>query len=515
LTTSELLLPDAMTLRGAGDALAAHLNVEDGIRYERDRSYYDTFDGLLRQAGLVLVHADGALSVIERESGRDRASLSMPAPAKPLFAAELPPGPLRDVLHPVTELRALLPLVHLHSRERALAVLDDERKTVVRLALEEAALVRKAAHPEALRPRLRITGIRGYDKDLHRVLRALVGELGFTPADQPLLDEAVRAAGGVPGGVSSKVDVPLRREQRSDTAAALVLCRLLEVIEANLEGTIGDVDSEFLHDLRVSVRRTRAVQRELKKVFAPESLAHFRAEFRWLQQVTGDVRDLDVHVLEFDAMRALVPEALRDDLDPLLGVLRTRRAKARRAMVRALRSRRATTLLSGWGALLDGLESNSEAERPDAARPIGEVSGERIRKVYRRMVKMGEAIDLSSPAEAYHELRKKGKELRYLLELFGLPLYPEEVAKPMIKTLKALQDVLGRHQDREVQISLLRALAPEVGAASGGEAALMAIGALVARLGEDERAARGEFAGRFAEFSSREQRRLVKETFGS
>ncbi len=32
---------------------------------------------------------------------------------------------------------------------------------------------------------------------------------------------------------------------------------------------------------------------------------------------------------------------------------------------------------------------------------------------------MGGAIDESSPAEAYHELRKKGKELRYLLELFG------------------------------------------------------------------------------------------------
>ena len=83
----------------------------------------------------------------------------------------------------------------------------------------------------------------------------------------------------------------------------------------------------------------------------------------------------------------------------------------------------------------------------------------------------------------------------------------------MIKTLKALQDVLGRHQDREVQIALLRSLGPEVGEATGGDAALMAIGALVARLGEDERAARGEFAGRFAEFASEDQRRLVKETF--
>ena len=212
-------------------------------------------------------------------------------------------------------------------------------------------------------------------------------------------------------------------------------------------------------------------------------------------------------------MRALVPEAMRDDLDPLLRVLRARRTKARRAMVRALRSKRTETLLSEWGSFLDGLEKMSENERPDAARPIGEVSGERIRKVYRRMLKMGGAIDESSPAEAYHELRKKGKELRYLLELFGVPLFPQEVVKPMIKTLKALQDVLGRHQDREVQISLLRSLGPEVAATSDGEAALMAIGALVARLGEDERAARGEFAGRFAEFSSEEQRRLVKETF--
>ena len=406
--------------------------------------------------------------------------------------------------------------MHLQSDERLLSVLDDERKTVVRLTLEETKLVGSNGPDAALRPRLRMTGIRGYDKQLSRVQEVLVVELGFKPADQPLVDEAVRAAGGVPGGLPTKVGVPLQPGQRSDAAAAVVLRGMLEVIEANLDGTIADIDTEFLHDLRVSVRRSRSVQRELKRVFPPDELAHYRAEFRWLQQATGDVRDLDVYVLEFDSMRALVPGAMQDDLDPLLRVLRARRAAARRAMVRALRSKRTSTLLSDWGSFLDGLEAMPEDERPDAARPIGEVSGERIRKVYRRMLKMGGAIDESSPAEAYHELRKKGKELRYLLELFGVPLFPEEVVKPMIKTLKALQDVLGRHQDREVQISLLRSLGSELvpaRPAAGGEAALMAIGALVARLGEDERAARGEFAGRFAEFASKEQRRLVKETF--
>ena len=509
----ELLLPDEMTLRGAGEALAARLSVEDGVHCERDRIYYDTFDGLLREAGLTVMHADGVLAAASQDSGVVVASLPMRAPTKPLFARDLSPGPLRDTLLPITDVRALLALVHLHTQERLLSVLDDERKTVVRLSLEETALVGSDGAAAALRPRVRITGVRGYDKELSRVQDALVGELGFRPADQPLVDEAVRAGGGVPGGLPTKVGAPLTPDMRADRAAAVVLRAMLEVIEANLDGTIADIDSEFLHDLRVSVRRSRSVQRELKRAFPPDELAHYRTEFRWLQQVTGDVRDLDVHVLEFDSMRELVPEAMRDDLDPLLGVLRARRAAARRAMVRALRSRRTSTLLSGWGSFLDGLEASPEDERPDATRPIGEVSGERIRRVYKQMLTMGGAIDESSPPEAYHELRKKGKELRYLLELFGVPLFPEEVAKPMVKSLKALQDVLGRHQDREVQIALLRSLGPEVGEAPGGDSALMAIGALVARLGEDERAARGEFAGRFAEFSSKEQRRLVKETF--
>ena len=511
MSGSDLLLPEQMTVRGAGEAVAGALEVKDGEHGEHLRNYYDTFDGLLHAAGLSLVHEDGSLALIERETGLVRASLVTAPPRMPLFAGDLEPGPLRDSLRELTDVRALLPLVQIQLRERRMSVLDGERKTVVRLALEETALTGPAGKVSPLRPRLRINAVRGYDSERHSVLVTLEQDLGFKPADEPLVDEAVRVAGGVPGGVRSKVEVPLRTEQRADTAAAAVLLALLNVIEANQEGTIEDLDSEFLHDLRVSVRRSRAVQRELKGVFPPDELAHFRAEFRWLQQATGDARDLDVHVLEFDTMRTLVPDSMREDLDPLLDVLQARRVKAHAQLVRDLRSKRATGLLSSWRAFLDRLEEADESERPDAARPIAEVAGQRIRKVYRRMVRMGRAIDESSPAEDYHELRKKGKELRYLLELFGAPLYPGEVVKPMIKTLKGLQDVLGRHQDREVQVALLRSLGPEV----GDPGALMAMGALISRLADDERAARGEFAGRFAEFASKEQRRLVKETFAS
>jgi CHAD domain-containing protein len=383
---------------------------------------------------------------------------------------------------------------------------------VVRLVLQQPALVSPSGWRSPLRPRLALAPVRGYERGAERAAAA-IRALGFSPAERPLVDDAVIASGGTPGGVSSKIEVKLAFSQRADAAAAAVLRRLAEVMGANLEGAIADLDPEFLHDFRVAVRRSRSVQRELRGVFPADALERFRAEFRWLQATTGDSRDLDVYVLEFDAMRAMVPESMRTDLDPVVAVLQGRRIRARRAMARALRSERASAVRLDWDAHLQELVALPDDGRPDALRAIGEVAGERIRKVYRRMVKMGSAIDAGTQAEAYHDLRKKGKELRYLLELFGAALYPSEVVKPMIKALKALQDVLGRHQDREVQVATLRALANEVSSRPHGPAALMAMGVLIERLEQDEQAARGEFAERFAGFAGKAQRRLVKETF--
>ena len=204
---------------------------------------------------------------------------------------------------------------------------------------------------------------------------------------------------------------------------------------------------------------------------------------------------------------------MRGDLDPLLTVLQQRRAGARRGMVRALRSERASSLLRDWGRLLVGIESGRVSVGPDAARPIADLAAGRVFKVYRRMVAMGREIDADSPAEAYHELRKKGKELRYLLELFAAPLWPAEVVKPMINALKSLQDVLGRHHDRAVQVTMLRSFSDAVAALPNGAGGLIAMGRLIERLEEQEAAARDQFAERFAAFSSGAQRRLVRDTF--
>ncbi|HEY2161601.1 MAG TPA: CHAD domain-containing protein [Solirubrobacteraceae bacterium] len=503
----DYLLPEGMTLAAAGKVLGERLEVRDGHTCVGDRAYYDTFDGRLRAAGRLAVWEDGSLELIEIAADRTLAGAPVAKPRRPLFAGELPEGPLRGALTPLLADRALLPLIEIHCRERLFDVLDREHKTVVRMRLQQPALGRRR-----LRPRIHVAAVRGYDKALRRVGQTLTAELGFEQSQEALVDEAVVLSGARPGGTSGRIAVSFEPRQDAGAAAAAVLRRLLGVAEANMEGAVADVDSEFLHDLRVSVRRTRAVQRELRHVFEPTELERFRDDFRWLQQVTGDARDLDVYLLEFEQMRALVPAALRPDLDALRAVLARRRAGARRRMVRALRSERTASLLADWSAFLGRLERN-ESGGPDAGRPIGEVAGERIAKVYARMVRTGDAIGLASVAGDYHELRKKGKELRYLLELFGAQLFPAEVVKPMIKSLKALQDVLGRYQDREVQAATLRSLSGAVASASEGPAALMAMGVLVERLEEDQLAARDQFADTFATFASRRQRKLVRETF--
>ncbi len=311
----------------------------------------------------------------------------------------------------------------------------------------------------------------------------------------------------------AKVTVALSRDQRSDVAAAAVLRALADAIEGNRDGAMTGEDPEFLHQLRIAVRRSRTVQRQLRAVFPPLHLPGFRAEFKWLQQSTGEARDLDVYLLGFEQLRVLLPAPIRADLGPLRAVIGHWRLAAQAQAARALASRRTTELLSDWEMLLETLVELPVSDRPDATAPIAQTAGRRIRRVYSHVRTMGAAIDPSGPGEPYHELRKTGKELRYLLELFGAQLFEAELVTDLVTTLKGLQEVLGRHQDREVQIALLTALADEVAGLPRGPRALMAMGVLVDRLHADERAARSEFDAHFAELTSRERRGQVKAGF--
>ena len=312
----------------------------------------------------------------------------------------------------------------------------------------------------------------------------------------------------------AKVEVAIGYEQRADAAAAAVLRSLIDVVGFNLEGAIAGEDVEYLHQLRIAVRRSRTIQRQFRGALPRLELPGLRSDFRWLQRATGPARDLDVHAEEFAQLRELVPESLRDALEPLQLTLLAHRRSVREDLARTLRSQRLHELLADWERLLESLVELPVEDRPTAERSIGSLTGERVSAVYRQIVRMGEAIGEDSPATSYHELRKKGKDLRYLLELFGAPLFDQEVVQPLVRALKGLQDLLGRHQDREVQLALVRSLAGEVAELPGGPSACLAMGALVERLTADELAARREFPDRFGAIATEEWRVQIEETFG-
>ena len=192
------------------------------------------------------------------------------------------------------------------------------------------------------RPAARATAVKGYEAELDRVRATLA----LDEATVPLVDEAIAADGGDPAGVSSKLALTLDPDEPANVAAAHVFKRLLEVIDLNLPGTLDDIDSEFLHDLRVAVRRSRSLQRQFKAIY-PDRLQHHRDEFKRLQAVTGDLRDLDVYLLDFDgparvaagedarrpgpaAQRARDAPRPRADRDPPCAARPAHRRRARR-----------------------------------------------------------------------------------------------------------------------------------------------------------------------------------------
>ena len=204
--------------------------------------------------------------------------------------------------------------------------------------------------------------------------------------------------------------------------------------------------------MRVATRRMRAAMKIFEDSLPARTRA-FRDSLKWVAGALGEVRDIDV---QLGHLESWVSDAAPDDREPLLAlraVLEEQRAKARKAMLRTLDSRRYARLVASFAGFL----RNGPSRRALAARrPIMEAAPDLVRKPYRKVRKLGDPLTEESSGEEFHELRKKGKRLRYALEFLS-GIYGEPI-KEFIGPLKDLQDVLGDHQDAEVATSHLREL---------------------------------------------------------
>ena len=517
----------------AGEEILAAIAADRPARREETPAatlvYFDTFDWRVhRDGGVLAAERLGRTTKLRWTSidGAPRRRLLL-AGDVPGFASDFPPGPFRDALAPVTDIRRLLPMAEVERRAQTLHILDAEGKTVARLHLA-VDRVRPPADsvaagpldeptdlptdvPEELPPTLRLEPLRGYD-DVHAALRRrLEDDLGLVCADGSELAAVLEPLARAPRDNASKPRFDLDPKTRADAATVAVLRRLFEAILANEEGLCRDLDSEFLHDFRVAVRRTRSALSQIKKVLPQDVVDHFKGEFKWLGDATGTLRDLDVYLLKIDAYEASLPNEIRADLEPLRAFLVAHQKAEHRRLVRSLDTKRYGKLKNDWRTFLEG---SVLSEEKNAGRPILEVASERIFKSFRRVMTKGGAIGEETPAEAIHDLRIDCKKLRYLLEFFK-SLYEASEVEPRIKALKKLQDNLGDFNDLEVQRHALRDFARQMEAEGKAPAlTLLAMGELVADLRRLQDAERARFHERFDTFAEPSNRKAFERLFG-
>lgn len=312
-------------------------------------------------------------------------------------------------------------------------------------------------------------------------------------------------------GYTTKVLLEFAPSARSDGVVADILLALLDILQANVEGARANQDSEYLHDLRVAVRRTRTLLGQMQGVFPGPDTTHFRERFAWLQQVTGPVRDLDVYLARFASYRTSLPESLRDDLEPLRGLLLARHTQEQCRLAATLGASDFTGLLDDWRSFLTSPRADARAA-PQAGRPIKELVDARIRRTAKRVRREGRALTTTSPPEELHQLRKRCKKLRYLMELFST-LYPPEQLAPQVMEIKGLLEQLGEFQDLTVQVGQLEDWAGQLHATGTGPRTLMATGALVATLLARQTVVREDFAHTFSTFDQGRRWREYKVLF--
>jgi CHAD domain-containing protein len=274
--------------------------------------------------------------------------------------------------------------------------------------------------------------LRGYEADGDRIAR-LIGRVdGLTASAATPYDDALMLATRSPNDQEQNL-APLQPETPAPVAVANMLAQFAAVIDDNVAGTVAAIDIEFLHDLRVAVRRTRSILK-----------------------LAGDV----------------LPGNLAERFQPD--------------------------------------ELAKVAADSHGGKAASSLARQRIERAFRNVVRRGKRITADSPSEQVHELRKRCKELRYLLEVFR-PLFADAQYRPLIKELKALQDTLGDFQDGEVQREAVREFAAammEQGAAP--PATVLAMGELAAQLDAHQLNARGDLVGVLRPFLAKDNRARIK-----
>lgn len=286
----------------------------------------------------------------------------------------------------------------------------------------------------------------GTPEDLLDYAIALATHLPLVPNNVSKVERGYKLFLNSEAGPEKAAQSPLTTKQTPAKAFQILASQGRQIWQANLLGTLTSKDQEFVHQLRVSLRRLNSLLKVFRSALPDRFQRRWTQRLKELSQLTGDVRDLDV-------MREgiLLPMLQSDD----------RQAQATASTVLAAwdearqDAQSQVQQLSYGGPLLLFVRELQELPTDKFPNNLPRFAEKQLSGLHRTAVKrLSKALKLPTPKNA-HQLRIALKHLRYSCEFFT-PLFDEEEMLQYAKAIANLQDDFGFTNDFHVALSRLQ-----------------------------------------------------------
>jgi inorganic triphosphatase YgiF len=259
----------------------------------------------------------------------------------------------------------------------------------------------------------------------------------------------------VPARAAKAAPLDLNQHGSVATAFATIVRSCMVHVQANETGFLSGRDPEYLHQVRVALRRLRACFSLFKTVIPQAAFAPVMNQLRQQGAALGRARDWDVFV--HGMLRALREQ--RADESALIAFQR-RCVRLGRAHLRAAQGGVASAAWQRlWLELGQLLAEGAWIEEQAAlALPVDDFAANLLQQRAATLKKRGKRLQ-ELDAAGRHRLRIAAKKLRYAAEFFTA-LFPKRRLRPYIQSLAGMQEVLGGLNDAATLLRLL----PEVAA---------------------------------------------------
>lgn len=386
-------------------------------------TYYDTPQYDLAHAGITLRHR------VER--GKKAWQLKLPLmkdrqEVEMVDGQSIPPATFRDLLFLHLGPRQLAQVATLRVWRAGVRVRMD-KAPVADVTIDHVSVVKNGAVLQRFRE-LEIEQVNGKENtlpDLERQLRRAGAE---NHDGRPKLFRALSLPAPSPEPPPGPDAPVLDHVKRA-------LARHLRWLLAHDPGTRLGREPESLHQMRVATRQLRAVLRAARPLLLPEWADSLQDELRWLGQLLGPARDLDVQLAYFREESAALDARDRRPLAQFIAHLETQRNHVQEVLLRELKSARYLDLIR---RLQQATVDPTVVESAVTLHDLATRAFKKLRKVIRQ-------VGSSLSSAKIHEIRIKTKRARYATEL-AEPVVGKPATR-FIKKARVVQDVLGMHQD--------------------------------------------------------------------